>query len=460
MKHCILIIIALLLQLTAKTQITFEKIITSGSTETAWSVIRTFDGGYAFLGNFGASPGYDRWLVRTNNMGDTLWSRTFRGIGNDLGDRALVQAVDHGFTFITNRNGKAGLLHVSSSGDSLWEKELFSGIGLSVARTSSWNYIVTGQNATGPVIHLALAGTDGNLSWDKTYSVSGTWSGCRSWTVREIPGIGYVAAGEIMSNYGYSIPFVFKAGPNGDSTWCRSYSWFMGAAIYSADTILNGDLYVGGIEHNTDGNTMVMRLNSSGDTVWTRVQTAPLSQYFNSIRSTGDGGAIACGSYSNTSNSSNVYLTKYSSTGAISWQRKIGNYKNSYGLSVEPAYDNGYIICGQVQETATSGQHALLIKTDANGNFAGIENHVGGKGYYFYPNPASDITTLSLVNIPNCKAVIIRLYDLFGRQVKTILTSQVLQGYTLDVTDLPDGIYLAVIESDGQTIGRAKLVKQ
>ncbi len=459
MKNYMLIIIALLLHITAKTQVTFEKIITSGSTETAWSVIRTFDGGYAFLGNFGASPGYDRWLVKTNNMGDTLWSKTFRGTGGDLGDRALVQAVDHGFTFITNRNGKAGLLHVSSSGDSLWEKELFSGIGLSVARTSSWNYIVTGQNATGPVIHLALAGTDGNLSWDKTYHVSGPFSGCRSWTVMEIPGIGYVAAGEIMSNYGYSIPFVFKAGPDGDSTWCRSYSWFMGAAIYSADTILNGDIYVCGIEHNTDGNTMVMRLNASGDTVWTSVQTAPRSQFFNSIRSTGDGGAIACGSYSNSSDTSRVYLTKYSAAGSIAWQKKIGNYKNSYGLSVEPAYDNGYIICGQVQETVSSGQHALLIKTDANGNFAGIENHKYVNGYYFYPNPASDITILSPGSISNGNPVIIRLYDLFGREVITLQATQSLKGYTLDVADLPDGVYLAAIESDGRVIERAKLVK-
>jgi len=460
MKNYMLIIIALLLQMTAKTQVTFEKIITSGSTETAWSVIRTFDGGYVFLGNFGATPGYDRWLVKTNNMGDTLWTKTFPGIGNEDGDRALVQAGDGGFTFIANRNGKADLLHVSSSGDSLWEKELFSGIGISIATTSNQDYLVTGQNATGPVIHIAHATQGGDLLWAKAYSpASSTFLRCRSWTVLEIPGIGYVAAGEIMSNYGFSNPFVIKLGPAGDSLWCRSYAWFMDATIYSADTILNGDIYVCGIEHNTDGNTMVMRLNASGDTVWTRVQVAPRSQYFNSIRSTGDGGAIACGSYSNSSDTSRVYLTKYSAAGAISWQKKIGNYKNAYGLSADLTYDGGYIICGQVQETATSGQHALLIKTDANGNFAGIENHIAEKGCYFYPNPASDITTLSPRRISNGTPVIIRLYDLFGREVKTIQASQVMKVYTLEVTDLPDGIYLAVIESDGQTIGLAKLVK-
>ncbi len=461
MKNFILIILALLLQITAKTQVTFEKIITKGSTETAWSVIRTFDGGYAFLGNFGAAPGYDRWLVKTNNMGDTLWTKTFRGIGNEDGDRALVQSGDGGFTLIANRNGKADLLHLSPTGDSLWETELFTGIGISLARTSFQNYIVTGQDATGPVIHLALAGVGGDFLWAKTYRPeSGITSRCRSWTVREIPGIGYVAAGEIMSNYGFSKPFVLKVGTWGDSTWCRSYGWFMDATIYSLDTILNGDLYVCGIEHNTDGNTMVMRLKASGDTVWTRVQTAPRSQYFNSIRSTGDGGAIACGSNSMTSDSSKVYLVKYSAQGAVTWQKKIGNYKNAYGLSVEPAYDNGYILCGQVQETASSGQHALLIKTDANGNFAGIENHVAEKGCYFYPNPASGITTLRLVTNSTGSPVTIRLYDLFGLEVKIARVAKGLSGYSIDLADLPAGMYVAVIESNGIEIGRAKVVRQ
>ena len=299
MKNYILISIALLLQMTAKTQTTFEKIITKGSTETAWSVVQTSDGGYAFLGSFGASPGYDRWLVKTDNMGDTLWSKTFRGIGNEDGDRSLIQAADGGFTFIANRNGKADLLHTSSSGDSLWEKELFSGIGISIAATANQGYVVTGQNVSGSIISIAYAGTTGVLIWAKTYKPNaGNSSSCHSWTVSEIPGTGFVMAGGITSNYGFSKPFVMKVGATGDSIWCRSYSWYMDGTIYSADTCENGDFYVCGIEHNTNANTMVMRLNASGDTVWTKVQAVSGNQFFNSIRSAGDGGALACGSYS------------------------------------------------------------------------------------------------------------------------------------------------------------------
>ena len=320
--------------------------------------------------------------------------------------------------------------------------------------------MVTGQNVTGSIINIAYAGTTGGLIWAKTYKPNtGSSSSCRSWTISEILGTGFVVAGGITSNFGFSKPFVMKVGATGDSIWCRSYDWFMDATIYSADTAGGGDMYVCGIEHNTDGNTMVMRLNATGDTVWTRVQTAHQSQYYNSIRSTGDGGAIACGSYSITSDSSKVYLAKYAGTGDISWQKKIGNYKNSYGLSIATTADNGYIICGEVQQTATTNHNGLLIKTDSNGNLTGIANHVTEQSCYFYPNPVKDITTLSLVNISNGSPIFIRLYDLFGREVKTFPVTQGQKGYILDVADLPDGIYLAVIESDGQTIGRAKLVK-
>jgi len=95
------------------------------------------------------------------HMGDTLWSKTFRGIGNEDGDRSLIQTADGGFTFIANRSGKADLLHTSSSGDSLWEKEMFSGIGISIAHTSNQGYVVTGPNETGSVINIAYAGTGG-----------------------------------------------------------------------------------------------------------------------------------------------------------------------------------------------------------------------------------------------------------------------------------------------------------
>ena len=121
-------------------------------------------------------------------------------------------------------------------------------------------------------------------------------------------------------------PVAGEIGAAGDSLWCRSFPWFMDATIYSADTDGNGDFYIGGIGHHASPNTVLMRMNASGDTVWSRTPTLAGNQFFNSIRSTRDGGVLGCGSSGNTFDSNRVYLVKYSASGSPSWQRTFGNY--------------------------------------------------------------------------------------------------------------------------------------
>ncbi|MDD4604369.1 MAG: hypothetical protein PHF97_11265, partial [Bacteroidales bacterium] len=51
-----------------------------------------------------------RWLVKTDYLGDTLWTRTFREIGsNYISEHSLIQATDGGFTFLGFRNRKTTL---------------------------------------------------------------------------------------------------------------------------------------------------------------------------------------------------------------------------------------------------------------------------------------------------------------------------------------------------------------
>jgi hypothetical protein len=78
---------------------------TYGGAETDWihSLIITYDGGFAFIGetnSFGAGS-RDFWLVKTDSNGNIEWSRTYGGAKQDYG-QSLVQTLDGGYALAGN----------------------------------------------------------------------------------------------------------------------------------------------------------------------------------------------------------------------------------------------------------------------------------------------------------------------------------------------------------------------
>lgn len=90
---------ALLLPLSLHAQITFERRYGGHSgDEYAYSVIQTADRGFIIAGytvSFGAGAS-DVYLIRTNAVGETLWTETYGGGGYDKG-YSVEQAEDDGF---------------------------------------------------------------------------------------------------------------------------------------------------------------------------------------------------------------------------------------------------------------------------------------------------------------------------------------------------------------------------
>ncbi len=94
-------------------------------TEVIYCVKQTNDGGYIFTGytgSFGAG-GNDVYVVKTNAVGDTLWTRAFGGTSTDIG-QSIVEANDKGFllagvssSFI-NGNSDVYLIKTDSLGNS------------------------------------------------------------------------------------------------------------------------------------------------------------------------------------------------------------------------------------------------------------------------------------------------------------------------------------------------------
>jgi hypothetical protein len=125
--------------------------------EIGYDVVEAEDGGFLAAGHRSYGEGADAYLVRINAWGDTLWTRTYGGVGTQ-GARAIQPAHGGGYRVAgrTTRPGAHDLdgwvLTVSASGDSL-SAIGFGGEGddevFSMAGTSGDGVIVAGRTGSG-----------------------------------------------------------------------------------------------------------------------------------------------------------------------------------------------------------------------------------------------------------------------------------------------------------------------
>ena len=123
------------------------------SSDTAYSVVQTSDGGYAIAGytqSFGAGSS-DVYLVKTDSAGSMLWNKTYGGTSNDIG-YSLVQTGDGGYAIAGQTYSGAGnddvyLVKTDSAGTMLWNKT-YGGTspnyGYSVVQTGDGGYAIAG----------------------------------------------------------------------------------------------------------------------------------------------------------------------------------------------------------------------------------------------------------------------------------------------------------------------------
>ena len=122
--------------------------------DNAFSCQQTIDGGYIILGrteSYGNGDS-DAWLIKTDSQGNEEWNHTYGGVSFDLGI-SLHQTTDSGYvitgwTLTDNSWGDdVWLIKTDTNGDTLWT-QTFGGSGddrgRSVQQTTDGGYIITG----------------------------------------------------------------------------------------------------------------------------------------------------------------------------------------------------------------------------------------------------------------------------------------------------------------------------
>jgi Tol biopolymer transport system component len=202
------------------------------------AILRTGDGGYIFTGqtaSFGAGD-EDLYLVRTDDQGNEVWSRTYGGERDEEG-YAIQETADGGFLILAEvsqgetvyfeENPDVMLLQTDASGNELWsrvwEEEDVEG-GFTLLPTSDGHYVVAG--ITGPAgsqsdidFLFIKIDADGNQIWNKPMG-DGDAVDYGSDAIELLDG-GYLLIGMFSDGGRGAIPLI-KTDTDGEIIWRRN----------------------------------------------------------------------------------------------------------------------------------------------------------------------------------------------------------------------------------------------
>lgn len=284
------------------------------------SVRQTSDGGYIIAGSK---------LIKTDEIGDTLWTRSYAS-------SCIQQTTDGGYIIL---NG-SGLLKLDINGDSLWAKGYakiggYGDRGNYIEQTKDSGYIVTGyaiwvdtENMLDKTAFL-MRKTDkeGNEEWHRSFGGTNWFEYDRGNCVRQCSDGGYIIAGTLIADG--KLYSLLKTDSNGDSLWKS----ILGGEFYCVEETNDGGYIAVGCTEWATLNSMGMKpqgaelwlqkLNSLGDTIWTRTYGGSGVDAGRYVQQTTDDGYIITGySSSYTAEWWDLYLLKTDSLGLLSVKEK------------------------------------------------------------------------------------------------------------------------------------------
>ncbi|MCI0449998.1 MAG: T9SS type A sorting domain-containing protein [Chlorobi bacterium] len=433
--------------------ITWQKVLNN---DYGWlnKIQQTSDGGYIAVGEDRINNEPKMYLVKLNYLGNTLWTKII-GVGNTAG---------------------------------YWVEE-----------TMDRGYIIGGYIDSGLVddkVYLVKTDSLGKIQWHKTFSNSDL-DQCRC--VKQTPDGGYILS---CITFPFRIgAFYIKTDSLGNEQWRQIYySNTIHIFMHEIEVLSFGYIASGSKGIDTTADAYIMRLDLSGDTLWTKSYGGNNASTANSIHKIGNNGFIIGGSSFNPNNFRDSYVIRTDTNGNIIWERTYSGYQldacqsirykpgtgfvmagysddinglrakirildmngfvlreaSFYGEGNEAAFnslelcsDGGYISAGYSDANTSS---MYIVKTDSLlfANPIGIINNNTNEPDKFilhqnFPNPFNPSTVIK-IEIKTEAKINLMLYDITGKEIKKLINSNLSSGiYSVNVNayelNLSSGIY-------------------
>lgn len=401
-----------------------------GSAEHAFSGRRTEDGGYIIAGKTdlnNSTSGMDVLIVKLNSSGELGWAKTI---------------------------GSAGLEHASG-----------------IVRTQDGGYAISGMTNSGgagrsDVLILKLD-MNNNLQWAKavgsTNNESCNWDG-----IRQTSDGGFFIGGTITPPGGSDDFYFVKLQSNGNLDWAKVIIGENRDACWTVTPTTDGGYIAGGLYEGIPtidgGNVLLVRLDRDANFLWATRLADTTFQEIEEIKEIEDGYVIAGVTHGD------FLVAKLNMAGLVpgsSYTTRITPSIISPSIGVTPLSLVTTDVTPKVTVKDFTPQVVIpKLRIETLASVTGVGGSkaidiVQGKFalYQSYPNPFNPTTTIQF-SIPHREHLTLKVFDMLGREVATLVNGELDSGehsVVFGAKDLPSGVYFYRLQA-GSFVEQRKMV--
>ncbi|MBP6333916.1 MAG: T9SS type A sorting domain-containing protein [Bacteroidia bacterium] len=304
----------------------------------------------------------------------------------DMG-QSMVQTNDGGFCIV----GMTGpdladssdilVIRTDAEGSQIWSARLAGpkdDIITDIVQTNDGGFLLVGNTFSSPTDTafsdiIAIKIDDGGfVYWSKTFG--GTDYEEAQSVVNTNDG-GYVILGSTMS-YGSvdQSAFAMKIDDSGNQVWTNTSSTFSSNYFYGADQTNDGKYIAAGGTYNavgaTDFDHYITKLDTNGSILWSKSHGTTQADFLYDISSTANGSYLAAGiSYGNTVGSADMNVLKLDANGDVIWSFNYGTVEYDNASSVLELANGDILVCGytNIGTSMNVVNQMALMKLDSAG---------------------------------------------------------------------------------------------
>jgi len=395
--------------------------------------------------------------IKYNSLGDTIWSR--RNL-NGYGLNAMILD-NYGNVYVTGiafgvSSEDILTIKYNNYGDLIWIR-YFNGVGngydipLNVSHDKENNIIISAQ-ITGlfliPMGVVIKYNSLGDLTWISDNPDSFVFFSSYSDSFYNLYSVGH---SEIYNNTDINLS---KFNLSGNLEWSRNYN--------RSDTVPDQDDFYKGFTLDRQFNPIftcvnsdnvlrydiaTVKYDSAGNFLWERIfGESNSNDESNSITTDQYGNIYVCGFVDNGLFAKYIII-KYDTFGLLKWFISYNNNNSFTSHSARKVLADtlGNIYVTGISQGSGTGYDIATIKYSQLTNLNQTNDYKINDYLLFqnYPNPFNPVTHLEF-GIPDLGFVSLKVYDMLGKEVKTLVNEIKPAGiYSVefDGSDLPSGIY-------------------